>query len=96
MKIDVTASELRSAASNISKANEAFRSAANSLQAAGEELSEQWEGDTKDKFVTAMAERKTWYAEMSTILDSYVKTMQEFADKYEEMDERSAAAIRKH
>lgn len=95
MKIEVTASELRNAASSIQKANENFRSAADGLQTAAEELSAQWEGDTKDKFVNAMAERKTWYAEMSTILDSYVKTMQEFADRYEEMDEQSAAAIRK-
>lgn len=95
MLIEVTCSELRSAASNISKANEAFRDAAANLQAAAEELMGTWEGDSRDKFESGMAQRKSWYARMSEIVDDYVKSMNEIAEKYEEMDAQGAALVRK-
>lgn len=94
MLIEVTCSELRAAASNISKANEAFRDAANKLYAAGEELMSIWEGDSRDKFQSGMEQRKTWYAEMSEIVSEYVETMNNIAEKYEEMDAKGASLVR--
>ncbi len=95
MLIEVTCSELRSAASSISKSNEAFRDAAAALQAAAEELTSIWEGDSRDKFVSGMEQRKTWYAQMADIVDEYVQSMNEIASKYEDMDAQGAALVRK-
>lgn len=95
MLIEVTCSELRAAASNISKANESFRNAAAKLQQAGTELTDIWEGPTRDKFVSGMEQRKTWYEEMAVIVDDYVTMMNSIADKYEEMDAKGAALVRK-
>lgn len=95
MLIEVTCSELRAAASNISKANENFREAAQKLQSAGAELTDIWAGDSRDKFVSGMEQRKTWYEEMSVIVDDYVTMMNNIAEKYEEMDAKGAALVRK-
>lgn len=95
MLIEVTCSELRTAASNISKANESFRDAAANLQAAAEELMSIWEGDSRDKFESGMEQRKTWYAQMSEIVDEYVQSMNEIAEKYEQMDAQGRSIIKK-
>lgn len=95
MLIEVTCSELRNAASNISKANESFREAAEKLQQAGTELTDIWAGDTRDRFVSGMEQRKTWYEQMATIVDDYVTMMNNIAEKYEEMDAKGAALVRK-
>lgn len=95
MLIEVTCSELRTAASNITKANESFRNAAQKLQQAGAELTDIWEGPTRDKFVSGMEQRKTWYEEMAVIVDDYVTMMNSIAEKYEEMDAKGAALVRK-
>lgn len=95
MIIEVTCSELQSAAQRISQANEEFRTAASNLQAAGEELTSVWEGDTRDKFVSGMEQRKSWYEQMSAIVDEYVQVMQQIAEKYEQMDAQGAALIRR-
>lgn len=95
MLIEVTCSELRTAASNISKANEAFRDAAAKLQAAGDELMSIWEGDSRDKFQSGMEQRKAWYDEMNQIVSQYVQAMNQIAEKYEEMDAKGASLVRK-
>lgn len=95
MLIEVTCSELRNAASSISKSNDAFRDAAAALQAAAEELTSIWEGDSRDKFVSGMEQRKVWYEQMSEIVDEYVQSMNDIAAKYEEMDEQGASIVRK-
>ena len=95
MKLEVTCSELKSAASAISKANEAFRDAAANLQAAAEELMNTWVGDSRDKFASGMEERKVWYEQMSEIVTEYVQSMNQIADQYEEMDQKGAQLVRK-
>lgn len=95
MLIEVTCSELRAAASNIAKANESFREAANRLWSSGEALTSVWEGDSRDKFVSGMEQRKTWYEQMASIVEEYVTMMNNFAEKYEEMDAQGAAIVRK-
>lgn len=95
MLIEVTCSELRTAASNIAKANEAFRNASEKLRQSGAELTDIWEGPTRDKFVSGMEQRKTWYEEMAVIVDDYVTMMNTIAEKYEEMDAKGAALVRK-
>lgn len=95
MLIEVTCSELRSAASNISKANESFRDAAKALQAAADTLMGIWEGDSRDKFESGMEQRRVWYEQMSEIVDNYVSSMNDMAAKYEDMDAQAAAAVKK-
>lgn len=95
VNLQVTCSELRSAAQKIAQANEEYRAAAGNLQAAADEVAGMWEGDTRDKFVSGMEQRKAWYEQMSGIVDEYVQVMQQIADKYEQMDAQGAALIRK-
>lgn len=94
MLIEVTCSELRSAANSISKANDNFRTSADNLYKYGEALTDIWEGGSRDKFVSGMEQRKAWYAEMSELVQEYVTMMNQIADKYEEMDARGAALVR--
>lgn len=95
MKIEVTCSELKSAASAISKSNEAFRDAAANLQAAADELMSIWEGDSRDKFSSGMEQRKVWYEQMSEIVGEYVQSMNQIAEQYEQMDQKGAQLVRK-
>lgn len=94
MIIEVTCSELRDAAGKIAQSNEAFREAANALKNATSALSEGWKGSAHDDFVSAMTDRLEWYAQMAELVDTYVKFMQNAANKYEEMDQQGAALIK--
>lgn len=95
MMIEVTCSELKSAASAIAKANEAFKDSANNLMAAADELMSIWEGDSRDKFASGMEQRKVWYQQMAEIVSEYVSSMNTIAEQYEEMDQKGAQLVRK-
>ncbi len=95
MKIEVTCSELKSAASAISNANQSFMESAENLQAAADELMSIWIGDSRDKFASGMEQRKVWYKQMSEIVGEYVQSMNQIADQYEQMDQKGAQLVRK-
>lgn len=86
--------EMRSAATNVAKANEAFREAAQKLQTASNNLTEVWEGSAREKFVSAMDQRRAWYDQMAQIVDNYVAELNQIADAYNETDQRGASIIR--
>lgn len=90
----VTLSELRSAASDISKANSDFREAATKLENAANEFSSMWTGPSSELFREKMEERRVWYTQMAEIVDSYVSTINQIATEYEEMDAAGAALIK--
>lgn len=91
---NVTLSELRSAASDIAKANSDFREAATKLESASNEFSSMWTGPSSELFREKMEERRVWYTQMAEIVDSYVSTINQIATEYEEMDAAGAALIK--
>ena len=95
MIIEVTLSELRDAASKISKENQNFRDSVAALMTATNDLAEGWEGEAHEDFVSTMQDRQQWYEKMMDLVDEYVKSMNEAAQQYEELDQQGVATIRK-
>lgn len=95
MKLEVTISELNAAASTIARENENLREAVNRLKQATEALGEGWTGSANDDFRVTMTERLSWYEQMSGIIDEYVASMQQTANKYTEMDREGAQIIKR-
>ena len=93
--IQVTVSELQSAASKIAKANETFRETVAAVRAASEALGDTWEGPTRDTFIAEQEEIDTWYNMMAECVDQYVQSMNVAAAEYLNTDKAAADLIRK-
>lgn len=92
--IKVKVSELQSAASKVSQANQTFREAAAALKAAGDALAETWEGGAHDTFVQEQEQIDRWYKTMAEVVDGFVASMKQAAVDYPETDARAAQLIR--
>lgn len=92
--IEVTPSELCSAAGKISQSNDTFREAAAALKAAADELAGTWEGTAHEAFVDEQEQIDTWYKQMAECVDAYVKAMQDAATSYEETDAEGVGIIK--
>lgn len=90
----VTVSEMTSAASKISQAASDFLQTAGQVLAAAENLAGSWEGDSQVAFAGEQAAANAWYKQMTEIVNTYVDALNTAAQKYQEADEQSTAAIR--
>lgn len=94
--IQVTVSELQSAANKISKANETFRETAAAVKTAAEALGDTWEGPSRDAFIAEQEEIDNWYRLMSECVDAYVASMNTAATEYLETDKAASDLIKSH
>lgn len=92
--IKVKISELQSAASKVSQANQTFREAAAALKASADALAETWEGGAHDAFVQEQEQIDKWYKMMAETVDGFVASMSQAAVDYEETDVTAAQLIR--
>lgn len=92
--LEVTVSELQSAASKIAAQNEAFRDALAALQNANSALCDGWTGSAHEDFVSNMEQRFNWYNQMASLVDEYVKMMNDTATRYQETDRDAVSKIR--
>lgn len=95
-RIEVSISELQSAASRITQAAEDYKNAATSLKAAADELAATWEGDSQVAFVAEQEDAYNWYTKMAAICVEYAKSMEVAAENYESTDAEAASYIRKN
>lgn len=93
-RIEVTISELQSAASKITQSAADYKAAADSLKAAADELAASWEGDSQVAFVAEQEQAYEWYKTMAGICERYAESMQEAARKYTETDAEAASLIK--
>lgn len=93
-RIEVTISELQSAASTITQAASDYRSAADTLKAAADELAATWEGDSQVAFVAEQEQAHAWYTKMAEICERYAEAMNKAAQNYVDTDADAASTIR--
>ena len=94
--IQVTISELQSAAGKIAKANETFREAVAAVKTASEALGDVWEGTARDAFVAEQQQIDKWYNMMSECVDQYVASMNTAASEYLNTDAAARDLINSH
>lgn len=93
-RIEVTISELQSAASNITNYANDYENAAKSLKSAADELAAAWSGDSQVAFVNEQQQAYEWYVKMAEICRNYAQAMNQAAQKYTETDNEAASAIK--
>ena len=93
-RIEVTVSELQSAASKITEYAADYRSAADSHKSAADELAATWEGDSQVAFVTEQEQAYNWYTKMAQICEQYAQAMNQAAQRYAETDSEAASTIK--
>ncbi len=93
-RIEVTISELQSAASKITQYAADYLSAADSLKAAADELAATWEGDSQIAFVAEQQAAYDWYKKMAAICEEYANSMNTAAQRYIDTDSEAASTIR--
>lgn len=93
-RIEVTISELQSAASKITENAEAYKTAADALKAAADNLAGTWEGDSQVAFVSEQEQAYNWYVKMAQICETYAQSMRTAAENYAQSDAEAASTIR--
>lgn len=93
-RIEVTISELQSAASKITQSAADYKAAADNLKASADELAASWEGDSQVAFVAEQEHAYEWYKNMAAICERYAEAMQDAARKYTETDTEAASLIK--
>lgn len=91
--IDVTVSELRSAASKIKNQIEVYRDANSRVDTTAGNLATMWEGDAHDKFYTEYELYKGYFTKMIAAMESHAAFLETTASKMEEADREAAAKI---
>lgn len=87
-------SEMISAADKIAQDAEDFLKIAGEVFNAANELHDDWEGDSYDKFLETQETAHGFYEEMTNILHTYVDAIKNMAKKYQEADDQAKAAIK--
>ena len=93
-RIEVTVSELQSAANNITNGANDYENAAKALKSAADELASAWSGDSQVAFVNEQQQAYEWYVKMAETVRSYAQAMNAAAQKYTETDSEAASAIK--
>ncbi|MCD8087334.1 MAG: WXG100 family type VII secretion target [Oscillospiraceae bacterium] len=93
-RIEVTISELQSAATKITEAASDYQSAADTLKAAADELAATWEGDSQVAFVAEQEAAYEWYKKMAALCEEYAQSMNTAAERYVETDTEAASTIK--
>lgn len=93
-RIEVTISELQTAGNKINQYAQDYRTAAESLKAAADQLASTWEGDSQVAFVNEQQNAYNWYKNMAAICEQYAQSMLTAAQKYQQTDAEAAQTIR--
>lgn len=81
-KFTVTASELTSAAAQISEDNNQFRARVQDLITCADELSAMWEGEANTTFMTYFNNNQGNWITFANLIDQYVTALQNVAQIY--------------
>lgn len=92
---DVTLSSLSEAAADIrAKTSDLMDEAQQTLQAA-QALSEGWQGDAYEEFISNMQLLQNWMNEMGETLNNYATALDKAGETYSTADGNSASAFKK-
>lgn len=87
---EVTSSEVRSKAGALGELNGQFKSRESDLENKEQSLCSMWEGEAKNAFHSAFMRDKSQMDTFSQLIDRYVETLMEIAQRYEEAERRAA------
>lgn len=93
--IEVTLSEMASAAGKIQRASGEFLSTANKVLTDAETLSGCWEGDSQVAFMDEQRKANEWYRQMTDLVNNYVSSLRDAEKTYDTTDADAANAINK-
>ncbi len=93
-RIEVSISELQSAANKITQAAGDYQNAVESLKSAADQLAATWEGDSQVAFVTEQEAAYNWYKKMVALCEEYAQSMNVAAARYMETDAQAASTIK--
>ena len=82
----VTASQLRAKAEELTNLNNSFKSSVSDLESYEQTLSGMWDGQAKEAFHQAFSSDKIQMTNFSTLIERYVHTLLAIAAKYEQAD----------
>lgn len=92
--IDVTLSEMDTAADRIEKASEDYLAVAKKVISSAESLSNSWEGDSQVAFIEEQRKAYEWYQQMMELVADYISKLRSARQQYESTDQESAALIK--
>ncbi|MBQ9459280.1 MAG: WXG100 family type VII secretion target [Oscillospiraceae bacterium] len=93
-RIELTVSELQSAASKLTEYANGYEDSAKQLKSAADELSATWSGDSQVAFVEEQQHAFEWYTKMAEIVRTYAEALNVAAQKYQETDIEAANHIK--
>ena len=93
-RFEVTASELRKAASDLAEKNEAFVSAVRDLELYQQELYGMWEGAANETFNAAFLTDKGKWDTFAQTMTSYIEALQIIAQEYDNAEARNTEIAR--
>lgn len=88
--IQVTATELKTKASELENLNSQFKSKVTALETVEENLNSMWEGSANDAFHNAFNNDKQQMGNFSDLITKYVQALIDIAQKYEQAEARNA------
>ncbi|MCC8151648.1 MAG: WXG100 family type VII secretion target [Lachnospiraceae bacterium] len=84
--IRVSATTLKTEASELANLNATFKGYVNDLESTEQSLVSMWDGEAKEAFHTAFNNDKIQMTNFSTLIEKYVATLQTIAAKYEQAE----------
>lgn len=84
--IRVSATTLKTEATELANLNSQLKSYVSELEATEQSLVSMWDGEAKDAFHTAFSKDKVQMTNFSTLIEKYVATLQTIAAKYEQAE----------
>lgn len=85
----VTASQLKTAASELRALNGQFKSTVGSLETQEGSLASMWEGEAKDAFHNAFINDKGQMDNFYNLIDQYCSALENIADKYSQAEQQN-------
>ena len=93
-KIEVTISEMQSAANTLKQQIQEFLTLAGNVKTSSDALGDTWEGDSHTAFEEEQTKMNTWYKQMVDVAETYVSYLGTTAQKYQETDASGASTVR--
>ena len=90
-RFEVTAAELKNAASVLTEKNGQFVSAVNELEGLQQELKGMWEGEANNAFNNAFQTDKGKWTQFSQTVTQYIQALQNIAQTYEQTEATNTA-----
>lgn len=86
----VTASELKAKAGELTELNGRFKSEVSNLETTEAALKSKWVGQANDNFHNAFVKDKGQMDKFNTLIDNYIQALNDIAAKYEQTEAANA------